>query len=67
MKPLALLPLMMLAASCATTLPTGEGLCLALAPLVDTHAQALLADGVPEAALISGARLVKGFDVGCRE
>jgi len=32
---------------------------------VDTHADALLASGVPDAALISGARLIKGFDAGC--
>ena len=47
--------------------PSGRALCLALAPLVDTHAAALQADDVPDAVLISGARLVAGIDGGCRQ
>ena len=47
--------------------PSGKALCLALAPLVDTHAAALQADDVSDKVLISGARLVAGIDGGCRQ
>ncbi len=61
--------LMPLALSCApvTLPPSGDGLCLALAPLVDTLAAALQGQGVPDAVLISGARVVAGVDAGCGE
>lgn len=52
--------------SCAPAiLPSGEGLCLALRPMVEAHALALQAADVPDAALITGARLVAGLDAGC--
>ena len=47
--------------------PSGKALCLALAPLVDTHAAALQGAGTPDAVVISGARLVAGIDAGCRQ
>ena len=46
--------------------PSGAALCLALAPLADSHAAALQGAGVPDAVLISGARLVAGLEAGCK-
>jgi hypothetical protein len=43
----------------------GDGLCAALRPLEATHADALQGPGVPDAVLISGAKLVAGIDAGC--
>ena len=45
--------------------PSGSALCLALAPLADSHAAALQGAGVPDKVLITGARLVAGLDKGC--
>ena len=39
-------------------------LCDGLSPLVDAHTEALLIDGGPKS-LVTGQRLVAGFDGGC--
>lgn len=59
---LIVLPLLI---SCAPVIPSEGGLCLALGSLVDAHALALQAQDVPDAVLITGARLVAGVDAGC--
>lgn len=44
--------------------PSGEGLCAGLAPLVDEHAEAL-AESPDERVVITGDRLITGYDAGC--
>lgn len=56
---------MLLLAACATVKTSGEGLCLALAPLADAHVAALLGPGVPGPVIVTGERLVTGLDAGC--
>ena len=66
MRLLAFLSVTLPLLACAPVIPTSEaGLCLALGSLVDAHALALQAQDVPDAALITGARLVAGVDAGC--
>ena len=62
---LALLSVTLPLLSCAPVIPSEAGLCLALGSLVEAHALALQAQDVPDAALITGARLVAGVDAGC--
>ena len=51
--------------ACAPVPASEAGLCLALGSLVEAHAMALQAPDVPDAVLITGARLVAGVDAGC--
>ena len=60
-----LLIVMPLLQACAPVQVSEAGLCLALGSLVEAHALALQAQDVPDAALITGARLVAGVDAGC--
>lgn len=57
--------LMLLLSACATVRPSGEGLCLALAPLADSHVSALLGPDVPGPVIVTGERLIAGLDAGC--
>lgn len=54
---------MMLLTSCASV--SGEGLCAALRPLENAHADQLQGQGVPDPVIVSGARLIAGIDAGC--
>lgn len=66
MRLLAFLLLTLPVISCAAgTQPSEAGLCLALPPLVDQLATDLQGKGVPDAVLISGARVVAASDAGC--
>ena len=58
--------LVLLVASCSTVklIDSDSAICDGLDPLVNTHVDALLVDGGPKS-LITGERLVSGFDAGC--
>lgn len=66
MRLLAFLLLTLPEISCVAGTPPSEGLCLALPPLVDQLATDLQGKGVPDAVLISGARVVAASDAGCK-
>lgn len=58
--------LMLLVAGCGTVKPTSDiALCGGLEPLVDDHADALLIDGGPSS-IVTGTRLIAGYDAGCK-
>ena len=63
--PLLIVTLLLPTCTTASLTPSGEGLCLSLAPLADDLASALEGPGVPDPALIKGTRLVAGIDAGC--
>ena len=65
MRLLALLIVTLPLLACAPEPVSEAGLCLALGSLVEAHALALQAQDVPDAVLITGARLVAGVDAGC--
>jgi hypothetical protein len=58
--------LMLLVAGCSTVklIDSDRAICDGLDPLVDSHVEALLVDGGPKS-LLTGDRLVSGFDAGC--
>lgn len=59
--------LIALVAGCSSVrLTSDNAVCDGLEPLVDTHVNALLLDGGPQS-LLSGDRLVAGFDAGCKK
>ena len=61
-----LTPLLLLTACVPASIPTSErALCVALAPLADAHTRALLVEGVPDAAVVTGADLLSTYDAGC--
>ena len=65
MRHLVLMTLPLLASACATVPGSTSALCTGLQPHVDRHAVELARDGVPDAVVVSGERLVAGFDAGC--
>ena len=65
MRLIACLTVLALLPTCAPVSVSAPGLCAALRPLEAAHADALQGDGVPDAVLISGARLIAGIDAGC--
>jgi len=68
MRQAALMALMMIAAGCSATepavRPSGEAICSGLDPLARAHARALAVSD-DEAAIETGARLLRGLDAGC--
>jgi hypothetical protein len=57
--------LTLLVAGCSSVkLISDSAVCNGLEPLVDSHVDALLIDGGPQS-LVSGERLVSGYDAGC--
>ena len=59
---MTVLPLLL---ACGPGVPSEAGLCMALRSLVEAHAMALQTQDVPDAVLITGARLVAGVEGGC--
>jgi hypothetical protein len=58
------LPLMLLLTGCATVNASDSAICAGLNPLVDSHANALIIDGGPQS-LVTGDKLITGYDAGC--
>lgn len=56
--------LMMLLLGCAQGKVNDSAICSGLNPLVNAHADALIEDGGPKS-LITGERLISGYDAGC--
>lgn len=56
---------LLLLTACAPATRSPDGLCIALRPLIEAQAEALQAIGVPEATLVTGARVVAAVDAGC--
>jgi hypothetical protein len=63
-RPILILPLMLLLIGCANVNTNDSALCAGLNPLVDAHADALIVDGGPKS-LVTGDKLVTGYDAGC--
>jgi len=59
-----LFPLMLLLQGCATVSTNDSAICAGLDPLVNAHADALIIDGGPQS-VITGDKLVTGYDAGC--
>lgn len=55
---------MLLLQGCANVKTSDSAICAGLDPLVNAHVDALIADGGPQS-LITGDRLVAGYDAGC--
>jgi len=55
---------MLLLQGCATVSTNDSALCAGLDPLVNAHADALIIDGGPQS-VITGDKLVTGYDAGC--
>jgi hypothetical protein len=49
---------------CANVKTNDSAICAGLDPLVNAHVDALIIDGGPQS-LITGDRLVTGYDAGC--
>jgi len=57
--------LTLLVAGCSNVkLISDSAVCNGLEPLVDNHVDALLIDGGPQS-IVTGERLVAGYDAGC--
>ncbi len=63
MKWLAILPLLMLVSSCATE-ANDSAVCDGTAGLRTAHAAALV--DAPDAAVVTGAKLIRAIDAACR-
>jgi hypothetical protein len=63
-----LIPSMMLLSSCASVNSSSSGVCDGLREPVDTFADTLLdyAKETPEPVILSGTRVIKGYDAGCQ-
>lgn len=59
-----LFPLMLLLQGCATVSTSDSAICAGLDPLINSHADALIIDGGPQS-LITGDKLITGYDAGC--
>jgi hypothetical protein len=59
-----ILPLMLLLTGCANVSTSDSAICAGLNPLVDSHANALIIDGGPQS-LVTGDKLITGYDAGC--
>jgi hypothetical protein len=55
---------MLLLQGCANVKTSDSAICAGLDPLVNAHVDALIVDGGPQS-LITGDRLVAGYDAGC--
>jgi len=56
--------LMLLLTGCASVKTSDSALCAGLDPLINAHADALIIDGGPQS-LITGDKLITGYDAGC--
>lgn len=61
----AALMLMLLVSACGTARPSLDAICLRTAESTDAHGAALLAEGVPDAVVVTGDRLIAELDAGC--
>lgn len=59
-----LFPLMLLLQGCANVSTSDSAICAGLDPLINAHADALIIDGGPQS-LITGDKLITGYDAGC--
>jgi hypothetical protein len=64
MRTLTISTLMLLAAGCSTV-PNATAICDGSVHLRTEHARELVAPGVPDAAVVTGARLIMALDAAC--
>lgn len=57
-------PLLLLLAGCANVNTNDSAICAGLDPLVNAHADALIIDGGTQS-ILTGDRLISGYDAGC--
>ena len=63
---IAPLMLVLLLTGCGQGKVNDSAICSGLDPLVNSHADALIVDGGPKS-LVTGERLITGFDAGCHK
>ena len=61
----AVLMLVLLASACGTARPSLDAVCVRTAESTNAHGAALLVEGVPDAVVITGDRLIAELDAGC--
>jgi len=62
------MPMMLLISCGAVNVNTSSGICKGLEQSIDDHAKAILdnSEKTPAAVIITGTRVIKGFDEGCK-